>query len=391
MYRILVVEDEPEIAKGIAFLINRHGQGKWQVVGIAQDAEEALTLAAEHQPVQAVLTDIRMPGMNGLQLIEAMQHQQLCRCFAVLSGYAEFSYAQQAMTLGVRRFLTKPVEIQALQELLQVFAEELEAETRAAEQRESELLERQRRLLRNPAARPDSPEGIPLSEEVPEGGADVAAAEQTALQELNLAMDEMDQPRCNQIVHALFQVIAANAEQLTLQDLRRISLGLVLCGVRRMPEAQRRMNQYMEENLFTLERMDSFESLEELERFLCDTLQGLNRLRATANLPEKYDLIQEAKAYIQEHATKDISLKKISEHFYINASYFSALFKAKTGMKYQDYVTSVRIARAKTLLETTEMTLTDIAEAVGYSDLYYFTTMFERMTGTRPRQHRQEL
>ena len=75
-------------------------------------------------------------------------------------------------------------------------------------------------------------------------------------------------------------------------------------------------------------------------------------------------------------------------YFLLNASYFSQLFKKKTGMTYQNYLTEYRIDRARDLLSSTASPVADIAAEVGYDDPKYFMRVFKRRTGLTPGQYR---
>ena len=99
--------------------------------------------------------------------------------------------------------------------------------------------------------------------------------------------------------------------------------------------------------------------------------------------------VGEMQNYIREHACEGISLRQTAEHFFVSPTHFSHLFKQKTGMKYQDYVTRVRMDRACALLSVTDWPVVDICGMVGYTDLHYFTTLFERVTGVKPSEYRR--
>lgn len=107
MYQVVLVEDEPLICEGLKQTVDWAGMG-CQVAGEANDALEAETLICRLRP-DIVLTDIRMPGVSGLQLIERVRQQVECE-FIIISGYDEFSYAKQALNLGVLGYLLKPID-----------------------------------------------------------------------------------------------------------------------------------------------------------------------------------------------------------------------------------------------------------------------------------------
>ena len=92
--RILLVEDEVKIRKGIASLINRHTEHT--VIGEAKNGVEGYERALRHLP-EVVITDIRMPEMDGLQMMQKLQEKGGPWHFVILSGYSEFEYARQAL------------------------------------------------------------------------------------------------------------------------------------------------------------------------------------------------------------------------------------------------------------------------------------------------------
>lgn len=102
-------------------------------------------------------------------------------------------------------------------------------------------------------------------------------------------------------------------------------------------------------------------------------------------------IIEKAMKYINEHYSEEITLKKLSEVTYVNPSYFSRLFKDKTGEKYIDYLTSIRIEQAKKLLEDLSLKVYDITELVGYESRKHFGKTFKEITGMSPREYRDKI
>ncbi|MDO4620540.1 MAG: response regulator [Lachnospiraceae bacterium] len=117
MIRVLLVEDEPFILQGLKVLIDWNREG-FEVVKAAENGREAYEYLLDHE-VDLILSDIRMPEMDGLSLLEAIRTQGISDAyFAVLSGYNDFSYAQKAMSFDCMSYLLKPVEKDSLLELL---------------------------------------------------------------------------------------------------------------------------------------------------------------------------------------------------------------------------------------------------------------------------------
>lgn len=102
------------------------------------------------------------------------------------------------------------------------------------------------------------------------------------------------------------------------------------------------------------------------------------------------NIIQQAKDYIMEHFTDpELDLSVVAKHVNINPSYLSTLFRQETGQCFIEFLTLLRINRAKELLRTTQMRTSDIAFEVGYADQNYFSKLFKKCTGMSTREFRQ--
>lgn len=113
---LIIVEDEPAILQGIVMLVRRI-ELPLSITGTYSNGREALE-DLEHSQPDIVMTDVQMPVMSGLQLVETMKAQGHPAEYIILSGYAEFEYAQTALTLGVHHYLLKSPSIRELKEAL---------------------------------------------------------------------------------------------------------------------------------------------------------------------------------------------------------------------------------------------------------------------------------
>ena len=125
-YQVLLVDDEEIVCNGLRRFLDWESCG-YQVTDVAHSVDQALS-CLEQRPIDLVITDIRMPVRNGLQLLEAIQEDYPDIRTIVLSGYGEFEYAQKALRLGASDFLTKPVNFGELKHLLASVRSKLEAE-----------------------------------------------------------------------------------------------------------------------------------------------------------------------------------------------------------------------------------------------------------------------
>lgn len=134
MFRVLLVDDEIFFRQGLREIIDWESSG-FEVIGEADNGEDALTFILEHKP-EVVITDIRMPVCDGLELINrVVNHHKLATKFIIVSGYDEFRYAQQAVKYGVSDFLLKPIDEINLQESLSSLSKSLKVEQQVEENR----------------------------------------------------------------------------------------------------------------------------------------------------------------------------------------------------------------------------------------------------------------
>ena len=511
-FKMLIVEDENEKARGIAYLVGKYNPECTPIL-IAGDGLEGYETALREEP-DIILTDIRMPNMDGLEMIKALRGKETGSEFIVLSGYAEFSYAKKAIELGVKNFITKPVDEMELSETLRQVCREI-ADRRSSEDSRLKMNDDMRNYVlrdflekgegdaykvkqsleqigmaggygeyacmvaecENPGCAKETlrcpdftdEEGIflycvksdperlvflaagdclgpekkrkigekclrileetEISTSIGIGGTcrdcmqlpksyeeacialnyrilkmksreilyeqlcDIEENQDELItdkemEQLRERIDRFDQEGFRVTLKSIFNRILSE-NQLTLPDLQKLSLNIVLMGLHNIPLAQLQMNEYFGKNLFTLKSIEKFRTIEQLENWIINMVNSMNELMVKDSIPKKKDVIAEAKEYIRQHYDQNVSLNDISRQFYINPSYFSQLFKKKTGMTYQTYLTEYRIDRAAKLLEETDLRIYEVCQMVGYSDVNHFNQVFERIRGMKPNEYRR--
>ena len=131
------------------------------------------------------------------------------------------------------------------------------------------------------------------------------------------------------------------------------------------------------------------QSYEDLKSWFITKLQDA-AINVSRKKEETYiDTISKAKEYIKIHFSRDLSLDDVSKEFNISPYYFSKLFKKETGDNFIDYITSVRIEKAKELLISSDNSMKEICIEVGYQDPNYFSRTFKKNVGVTPTDYRE--
>ncbi|WP_426452610.1 response regulator transcription factor [Paenibacillus sp. S-38] len=136
MWKIAIIDDDRNVLEGMKRAIPwEELNSEW--AGEALNGEEGLHMIHSHDP-DIVITDIYMPVMNGLEMIEKLRERDFHGKVIILSGYSDFEYARQALRLNVSDYLSKPVSIPTLKTILGKVIEELKGEEQRSRQEELE-------------------------------------------------------------------------------------------------------------------------------------------------------------------------------------------------------------------------------------------------------------
>ena len=151
MFRVILIDDEPLIVEGLKKVV-RWEEYQCTVVATAEDAEKGAELIRTLQP-DILFTDIRMPGVDGLTMLAGLRSEFPDLQVTVLTGFRDFAYAQEAIRLGVARFLLKPSRMDEIREALACMTARLEKKhtEQSTEQEEPEERENAGSFLVNRA------------------------------------------------------------------------------------------------------------------------------------------------------------------------------------------------------------------------------------------------
>lgn len=124
------------------------------------------------------------------------------------------------------------------------------------------------------------------------------------------------------------------------------------------------------------------DTFEEIGDYLREVIVKASAMIKTEVTGKEKSLVQQVQDYINEHySNEDISLNKLAQHYYVNASYLSRVFKEKTNSTFTKYIFEVRMKEAQKLVRHTDLKAYEIAEQVGIIDPHYFSSCFKKYTG----------
>jgi two-component system response regulator YesN len=344
---ILIVDDEPMIRKGLQTMVAQLGT-QITSIRLAGNGEEALAQIQAGRP-DILLTDIRMPKLDGLELCRQVAQMDTDMVVVVVSGYHDFEYAQKCLSYGVKEYILKPVNKKKLHEvLLQLIFK----------------LQKQRAVARLTTFNFD-----PWVEQMDEA---IWNVQEEALDTLFASLRSETAAFSTQkpLTDLLHKLHAQLSKKLQSRDINLPGLELPIHNEESMSAAS--------------------EAGSPLEPFIGVIRATVKELRLRRKGKHR-DPIEEAKAYIEKHIAKEVSLEEVAETLGFNASYFSQLFKQMTNETFVQYRIKRRMERAKKLLEQPHYRIVDISYEIGYADHAHFTKTFKKYEGCSPSEYRGRL
>ncbi len=134
--------------------------------------------------------------------------------------------------------------------------------------------------------------------------------------------------------------------------------------------------------------LHTIENFTQMKNWLEDLIKHLIEMVNNNNNEFTLKSVQEAMKYINKHYSEEITLEKVSKHVYLSTTYLSRIFKRITGTNFIEYVTNLRIEKAKSLLMNLDYTVYQVASEVGYTNSHYFSRVFKSMVGKTPSEYR---
>ena len=330
--KLLFVDDEIYICEHIKSCIDWDKFGI-EVIGICESAIDALDQMVNEAP-DILITDIKMPIMSGLDLIAKAKQVNPTLESVILSAYAEFSFAQTALELGVKNYLLKPFSEEELENVLEKVCGKI----------------RNRRLEKKKTL---------------EWRRETVGGLITELQNLK--------SECGKIEKQQIQKLMSKYQDLSLLNDAMTMLVLDYAGDNDLRQVETLTRLYGEnaDNLYEIAAV------------------SLNQMKWSEE--EESVLIGRVKAYVKEHySEEELNLQFIADNVvHLGVKYVGKQFLKETGIRFSEYLKNIRMERAKQLLHGPEV-IEAVAEQIGLGhDIPYFYKLFKNHTGMTPKEYKK--
>jgi len=360
MYRVLIVDDEPLIRSSLANKTEAFEGAKLSVAGTAANGQKALEWLETHD-ADICLTDVRMPVMDGLELMREIRERHSKIVPIVVSSYEDFSYVQKSMQLDAVDYILKPVEQTLLHHALARAIRKLEDERQF--EANALLLDRlasNRGLLERwvERVRTQQREKIPLL--------------------IVDALELFEQWTGTTRFH-LLPALSSIWLELVRKELtngKPATVDIDKSGPETAAPPSDRAGAHRYYRIWAVKRLEL-------------GAEALLQASQAVKKGQYSKVVQNIRAYLKEHYAEKISLQEIADHVCMSRTYTANLFKQETGTTVWNYLVEVRMQEARRLLLTTNLKSYEIALRVGYEDSIYFSKLFKKYFGLNPTEYKR--
>ncbi|MEK3749064.1 response regulator [Paenibacillus sp. FSL E2-8871] len=407
--KVLIVDDESFVRRSLSDMLGSANHN-FSIIGSVENGLEAIQLLKE-QAVDLVISDIRMPGMDGLELSKHIHECYPDTETILLTGYQDFSYASQAIRYGVREYLVKPNSVENILEVVTSVYERLELKKQhrqVSQLREKNL--REKRLS-------DLLYGIPLpyfEEQL------IPPFHSFVIITVNHLGDVMPQYWSEQAMYAAVinileecfslyaNVVGIQEEQEAIimlfyphEQSERIDEALTqemmikLSSLLKSPFSAGVSNPHYDLGALATAYHESLQACQQLKKdstrpviyysdvSMCSASPQLTeQLQVKATRRVISMMIEAMNSRLQEN----LSLKMIADELYMNPTYLGRLFKDDVGECFSSFLTKLRIQKAIELLNNVTLKVYEVSELVGFKDPAYFSLIFKKYMGMTPQE-----
>jgi two-component system response regulator YesN len=360
MNRVLIVDDEHLIRSSLSKKASEVDP-TIVVSGTAANGQMALDWLESYY-TDICITDVRMPKISGLELIEAINRQYPWMHCIVVSSYDDFNFVRQSLRQGAVDYILKPIEQSTLAAAL------LKASWKIQREREDRAVALMVQYLPHHRGLVDRwIELMKLGE--------LSMLPLLVVETLE-TLEMWTGNRLDLLKSLSFAWLNVIKEELSKDEIDiRLEEGQDI-GIGDKTIANEKLRFYF--------RLCAVRRLEEGAAAIYEAC------KASQDRPTRRT-IQEAKQYIGENFAAKISLQQIADRVQMSKSYFANLFKQETGMTIWEYVTALRMYEARKLLLETPLKMYEIAQKVGFDNSVYFAHLFKEFYSLTPSEYKKRM
>ena len=386
MYNILIVDDEPIVKIALRSILPWEEYGFF-ICGTAGNGLEALSLIEKQHP-DVIITDLKMPGMDGLELIRTLKEKNYPGEILVLSNYEDFDSVRSALLLGAADYLLK-IKIQAdtLLACLNKTTEKLQKKAGEKSPVPEETISENRNRLLLSFFQGDSSLASFIQEnrETKLGFMEKSCAICYVTFEKFLSNDAFS------ISANLLRDMILDAVQGALQPYILVLndySALVVFSQKELTVSQIKVEQLVKKlyNRFTMYQsfapdmpyQENLKNYEEARKIYQSFHQNEGHYKND---------VAKTIAYIEKNYMYRLTLASISANVNLSSSYLCRVFKSEVGISITSYLNNLRIRKAATLIKEQDLSLKEISAMVGIDDQLYFSRLFKKCMGISPSEY----
>ena len=370
MYSILIVDDEPIVKIALRSILPWEEHG-FSICGTASNGLEALPLIEQHHP-DVIITDLKMPGMDGLELIRTLKEKNCPGEILVLSNYEDFDSVRSALLLGAADYLLK-IKIQP-DTLLACLNKTVEK-------------------LKDKVPRNWETEKKDQEEDISKGQ---HAKTRLAFMEASCAVcyvtfEKYLSNDAFSISGSLLRDMILDAVQGVLQPYILVLndySALVVFSQTELSDSEIKVEQLVKKlyNRFTM--YQSFAPDMPYQEMLENYEEARSVFREFSSNEGQYKTdVAKTLEYMEENYMYRLTLSSISANVNLSSSYLCRIFKSEVGTSITNYLNNLRIRKAATLIKENTMSMKEISSMVGIDDQLYFSRLFKKCMGISPSEY----